>query len=60
VTPQAVDTKELPALGADWKADNPYRAPPAQPKAVTIGSSAYNQNMRALPRIGGDLRRHRA
>jgi cytochrome c-550 PedF len=44
VTPQAVDTKELPALGADWKADNPYRVPPAQPKAVTIGSSAYNQN----------------
>jgi cytochrome c-550 PedF len=44
VTPQAVDTKELPVLGADWRADNPYRAPPAQPKAVTIGSSAYNQN----------------
>jgi cytochrome c-550 PedF len=44
VTPQAVDTKELPALGADWKADNPYRAPPAQTKAVAIGSSAYNQN----------------
>jgi cytochrome c-550 PedF len=44
VTPQAVDTKELPALGADWRADNPYRAPPAQPKAVTVGSSAYNQN----------------
>ena len=21
VTPQAVDTKELPALGADWRAD---------------------------------------
>jgi cytochrome c-550 PedF len=41
VTPQAVDTKELPLLGADWRADNPYRA---QPKAVTIGSSAYNQN----------------
>jgi cytochrome c-550 PedF len=44
VTPQAVDTKELPTLGADWRADNPYRAPPAQPKAVTVGSSAYNQN----------------
>jgi len=44
VTPQAVDTKELPALGADWRADNPYRAPPAQPKAAAIGSSAYNQN----------------
>ena len=44
VTPQAVDTKELPTLGADWRADNPYREPLAQPKAVTIGSSAYNQN----------------
>jgi cytochrome c-550 PedF len=44
VTPQAVDTKELPVLGADWRADNPYRTAPAQPKAVTIGSSAYNQN----------------
>jgi cytochrome c-550 PedF len=41
VTPQAVDTKELPALGADWRADNPYRT---QPKAITIGTSAYNQN----------------
>jgi cytochrome c-550 PedF len=44
VTPQAVDTKELPVLGPDWRADNPYRTPPAQPKAVTVGSSAYNQN----------------
>jgi cytochrome c-550 PedF len=41
VTPQAVDTKELPALGADWRAENPYRA---HAKAVAIGSSAYNQN----------------
>jgi cytochrome c-550 PedF len=41
VTPQAVDTKELPALGADWRAENPYRT---QAKAVTVGTSAYNQN----------------
>lgn len=44
VTPQAVDTKELPVLGADWRGDNPYRAPPVQAKAASIGSSAYNQN----------------
>jgi cytochrome c-550 PedF len=41
VTPQAVDTKDLPPLGAEWRAENPYRA---QAKAVAIGSSAYNQN----------------
>jgi cytochrome c-550 PedF len=41
VTPQAVDTKELTQLGAEWRAENPYRA---QPKAVAIGGSAYNQN----------------
>jgi cytochrome c-550 PedF len=41
VTPQAVDTKELTQLGKDWRAENPYRG---QPKAMSIGSSAYNQN----------------
>ena len=41
VTPQAVDTKELPQLGADWRAANPYRK---NDMAVKIGSSAYNQN----------------
>ena len=41
VTPQAVDTKELPSLGADWKAENPYRA---NATAIKIGTSAYNQN----------------
>jgi cytochrome c-550 PedF len=41
VTPQAVDTKSLPQLGNDWRAENPYRANTA---AVKIGSSAYNQN----------------
>ena len=41
VTPQAVDTRELPQLGGDWRGENPYRQlAPAQ----TIGSSAYNQN----------------
>jgi cytochrome c-550 PedF len=41
VTPQAVDTKELPPLGEQWRAENPYRA---HDKAIKVGSSAYNQN----------------
>ena len=41
VTPQAVDTKALPALGSDWRAENPYRG---NADAVKIGDSAYNQN----------------
>jgi cytochrome c-550 PedF len=41
VTPQAVDTKDLPQLGAEWKAENPYRS---NKKALQIGTSAYNQN----------------
>ncbi len=41
VTPQAVDTHELPQLGADWRAENPFRQ---HEKAISIGTSAYNQN----------------
>lgn len=41
VTPQAVDTKGLPELGAQWKAENPYRK---NDLAIKIGASAYNQN----------------
>jgi len=41
VTPQAVDTKDLPSLGAQWRSENPYRGNDA---AVRVGSSAYNQN----------------
>jgi cytochrome c-550 PedF len=41
VTPQAVDTKELPALGAQWRPENPYRQ---NGDAVRVGTSAYNQN----------------
>jgi cytochrome c-550 PedF len=41
VTPQAVDTKELPQLGADWRAENPFRG---HEVAIRIGTSAYNQN----------------
>jgi cytochrome c-550 PedF len=41
VTPQAVDTKDLPSLGEAWRAENPFRA---NDKAIKIGTSAYNQN----------------
>lgn len=41
VTPQAVDTSSLPALGADWAAENPFRN---NAEALKIGTSAYNQN----------------
>jgi cytochrome c-550 PedF len=41
VTPQAVDTHELPQLGEQWRAENPYRG---NDIAVRIGTSAYNQN----------------
>lgn len=61
VTPQAVDTHELPTLGDPWKAENPYRT---NEIAVRIGSSAFNQNCarcHGLEAISGgiapDLRR---
>ena len=41
VTPQAVDTHELPQLGEGWRPENPYRQ---NEKAIKIGDSAYNQN----------------
>lgn len=55
VTPQAVDTHELPSLGEAWRPENPYRG---NDKAVKIGTSAYNQNCCPLPRPGSDLGRH--
>lgn len=44
VTPQPVDTKTLPQVGAKWLEDNPYSKGEAQAEAVRIGSSGYNQN----------------
>ena len=41
VTPQAVDTKDLPQLGANWRGENPFRKHDA---AIKVGTSAYNQN----------------
>ncbi|GGF68928.1 cytochrome c-550 PedF [Terasakiella brassicae] len=45
VTPQAVDTSGLPQLGEEWLDENPFRDDQnLKPRAVEIGSSAYNQN----------------
>jgi cytochrome c-550 PedF len=41
VTPQPVDTKTLPALGSEWRDENPYSG---QEEAARIGKSAYAQN----------------
>lgn len=41
VTPQAVDVSELPPLGDEWRAENPYRG---DETAIKVGDSAYNQN----------------
>ncbi len=41
VTPQAVDTTGLEKLGDGWRDSNPYRA---NPRAIEIGASAFNQN----------------
>lgn len=41
VTPQTVDTSTLPALGTDWKKENPYRDNAA---ALKVGTSAFGQN----------------
>jgi cytochrome c-550 PedF len=61
VTPQAVDTHELPALGDEWKTANPFRG---NDIAIRIGKSAFNQNCarcHGLEAISGgiapDLRR---
>jgi len=45
VTPQAVDTQGLDALGEDWRDQNPYaEGYEKHDLAVEIGASAYNQN----------------
>ncbi len=41
VTPQAVDTSALKALGETWQAENPYRGDKA---AIKVGASAFAQN----------------
>ncbi|MDR8017586.1 cytochrome c-550 PedF [Ectopseudomonas guguanensis] len=44
VVPQAVNTDGLEPLGDQWLDENPYRD---NPRAIEIGSSAYNQNCAA-------------
>ncbi len=45
VTPQAVATEGLRDLGEEWSETNPYREDEtSKPRAIEIGSSAYNQN----------------
>lgn len=44
VTPQTVDTRTLPPLGAQCLPSNPYGGGPELSEALRIGSSAYNQN----------------
>lgn len=39
--PPVVDDSALPALGTDWRENNPYRGLPA---AYDVGRSAYNQS----------------
>jgi cytochrome c-550 PedF len=41
VTPQAVDTSDLPDIGEAWLEANPYSG---NARAIEIGASAYNQN----------------
>ncbi len=46
VTPQAVDTSGLPALGENWLEENPWRDPDGKDwrRAIEVGASGYNQN----------------
>jgi cytochrome c-550 PedF len=50
VTPQAVDTTGLKPVGTEWLKSNPYRK---DKTAITIGSSAYNQNCARCHGLGG-------
>ena len=46
VAPQPMNTDELPDVGEEWLAENPYRNAelPVWRAAVRIGASGYNQN----------------
>lgn len=41
VTPQAIDTKNLKPLGAEWLEENPYKGDEA---AIKLGKYAYSEN----------------
>jgi len=46
VTPQAIDTSELPQIAEEWQDVNPYRelSTENQSNIIRVGASAYNQN----------------
>ena len=44
VTPHAMDTAGLTALGEDLQAENPYRGQPDYTLAQAIGAKGFNQN----------------
>ncbi len=41
VTPQPIDTKTLPTLGAEWLDKNPYTG---QAEAIKVGTAAFAEN----------------
>ncbi len=51
VTPQAVDTTGLKAVGTEWLKANPYRG---DKTAIHIGASAYNQNCARCHGLGAE------
>ncbi|MEM6974531.1 MAG: cytochrome c-550 PedF [Pseudomonadota bacterium] len=46
MTPQAVDTRGLPAFGEDWLAENPFRSAEGDLRetALEVGAQGYNSN----------------
>ena len=55
VTPQSIDTAELPQLGEEWLERNPYRelTGDVRKAVLDIGASAYNQNCARCHGLGG-------
>nr|CAA6820148.1 MAG: Cytochrome C550 (Soluble cytochrome C) [uncultured Thiotrichaceae bacterium] len=55
VTPQAMDTSDLPQLGEEWLEENPWRDPENENwlRSANIGASGYNQNCARCHGLGG-------
>lgn len=55
VTPQSIDSSELPQLEEEWQEENPYRelTGDVREKVLKLGSSAYNQNCARCHGLGG-------
>jgi len=56
VTPQPIDTSELPQLGEEWLVRNPYRTQTGsiREQILNLGASAYNQNCARCHGLGGN------